>query len=584
MINITINGKKVQVEEGITLLEAAKQAGFNIPTLCYNDDLEATGGCGLCVTKVKMGPGYRTMRACTTKVAEGMEAITQDAELMRTRKTVLELILSNHPQDCLSCERNHNCELQQLASDFGIREIPFANIVNEIPQTLDCSSKSIKIDTTKCIQCGRCVQVCQKVQKINALASISRGISTEMKAGGEVELGDSPCINCGQCAAHCPVGAIVEKEAIDYVWDALLDSRKYCIVQCAPAVRVGIGEEFGLPIGTNSTGKMLSALRALGFKGIFDTNFGADLTIMEEGSELVDRVTNNGVLPLLTSCCPAWVNYVEKFAQDMIPHLSSAKSPHQMVGPVAKTYYAQKMGIDPKDIVVVSVMPCTAKKQEIDRDSNMSSSGHQDVDYVLTTRELGKMIKQAGIEFAKLEDGKGDDMMADYTGAATIFGATGGVMEAALRTGAYLITKKDLEKVEFYDVRGLKGVKEATVKIGELELKAAVVNGIGNVPPVIEMIREAKANGKPLPYHFVEVMACPGGCVTGGGQPYGGNDKVRVARAKGLYDEDSALQKRCSHHNESIKKLYKDFLGEPLHGKSHELLHTTYQKRNKYNK
>lgn len=583
MITVKINGKSVQVKEGISLLEAAKQAGSNIPTLCYNKDLEATGGCGLCVTKVKMGASYRTMRACTTTVSDGMEAITQDPELMETRKTVLELILSNHPQDCLSCERNHNCELQELSAQFGITKIPFKNIVEELPATFDNSAKSIKIDTTKCIHCGRCVQVCQQVQKINALASISRGINTEMKAGGEVTLADSPCINCGQCALHCPVGAIVEQDATEDVWKALHDETKVCIAQCAPAVRVAIGEEFGLPIGTNATGKMISALYDLGFDYVFDTNTGADFTIMEESSELKERIVNNGELPLFTSCCPAWVNYVEKKAQDMLPNLSSAKSPHQMVGALTKTYFAKKMGIDPKNIVMVSVMPGMAKKYEISRDEKMSSSGLQDVDHVIVTRELAKMIKQAGIDFAHLEERKGDDIMASYTGAGTIFGATGGVMEAALRTAYFLVSGKDSSKLDFTEVRGLNGVKEATIKIGSLEVKAAVVNGIGNAEPVLELVRKAKAEGKNVPYHFIEVMSCSGGCVAGGGQPYGIDDEVRKLRAKGLYDEDSASSIRCSHHNEAVASVYKDFLGKPLHDNAHKYLHTSYQKRKAYN-
>jgi len=584
MITAKIDGKTVQVEEGTTILKAARQAKINIPTLCYNEDLNPTGACGLCVTKVKMGPGFRMMRACTTEIAEGMDIVTRDPELMEVRKTVLELILSNHPQDCLSCVRNQKCELQEMAADFGITRNDFKNINATLPHRLDCTGKGVKIDTSKCINCGRCVQVCQEVQKVNALAALGRGIKTTIAAGGEVDLADSPCVNCGQCAAHCPVGAITEKDSTDKVWDALHDGNKYCIAQCAPAVRVAIGEEFGFPVGRNMTGKMLASLYALGFKGVFDTNTGADFTIMEEGSELVHRIKNKGVLPLITSCCPAWVNYAEKFAPEILPNVSSAKSPHEMVGAIAKTYYAKKMGIDPKDIVVVSVMPCTAKKQEIDRDENMSSSGYQDVDYVITTRELARMIRQGGVDFAGLEDRKGDDLLAEYTGAATIFGATGGVMEAALRSAYYLVTGTDYDKVEFKEVRGLKGVKETTVKMDGLAVKAAVINGLGNVQPVLDMVEKAKAEGKELPYHFIEVMACPGGCVTGGGQPYGSTDEVRKLRAKGLYDEDSSAVQRCSHHNKAVAQVYKEYLGEPLHGKAHELLHTTYQKRKLYNK
>lgn len=582
MIKVTINGKTVEVKEGSSILDAARLANVKIPTLCKHPDLEASGGCGLCIVKIK---GLNKMlRACTTEVTPNMEVTTHDPELVSVRKTVLELIMSNHPQDCLTCARNQNCELQSLCAEFGIRENHFPNILNSRPHKKDNSAKGICIDTSKCIQCGRCVQVCQKMQNVWALSFLHRGINTQLSPAGDIELKDSPCVNCGQCSAHCPVGAIVEQDDTQEVWDALQDTTKHCVVQIAPAVRVAIGEAFGYPVGTNLTGKLISALYEIGFDAVFDTNTGADLTIMEEASELKHRLTTGGVLPLITSCCPAWVDYLEKYHGDLIDNFSSAKSPHEMVGVLAKTYYAKKHNIDPKDIFVVSIMPCTAKKFEIGRSEDMSSSGYKDVDVSLTTRELGRMIKQAGIEFSKLEDKKGDDILSQYTGAGTIFGATGGVMEAALRTAHYLITGQDAKNIDFKKVRGLKGIKEAKVNVGGVDVKVAIAHGLGNVGILMDKIKKAKAEGKEPPYQFIEVMACEGGCVAGGGQPYGVTDELRKARAKGLYNEDKHMKVRCSHHNEGVKTLYKEFLGAPLSETAEHFLHNHYKCRNCYKK
>ncbi len=581
MIKATINGKPVEVKEGTSILEAAREANVKIPTLCHHEDLEATGGCGLCIVKVE--GSNKMLRACTTAITEGMKIITHDPELIAVRKSVLELIMSNHPKDCLTCAKNQQCELQNLCAEFGIRENRYPNILNIRPHYKDNSAKGICIDTAKCIQCGRCVQVCQKVQNVWALSFQHRGIKTTLRPAG-VDLKDSPCVNCGQCAAHCPVGAIVAQDDTQKVWDALRDPNKHCVVQFAPAVRVAIGEAFGYPVGKNLTGELTAALYELGFNTVLDTNFGADLTIMEEASEFKHRLTNNGVLPLITSCCPAWVDFLEKYHTDMLDNFSSAKSPHEMVGVLAKTYYAKQHNLDPKDVFVVSVMPCTAKKFEIGRSKEMSSSGYPDVDVSLTTREIARMIKQAGIEFNKLTPRKGDHILAEYTGAGTIFGATGGVMEAALRTAYFLVTGENAKDIDFKKVRGLKGIKEAKIDVKGTEVRVAVAHGLGNVEKLMQIVKKAKAEGKEIPYHFIEVMACTGGCVAGGGQPFGVTNELRAARAKGLYSEDSHMKLRCSHDNPAVKQLYKEFLGEPLHGKAHELLHTHYTARKKYQK
>lgn len=581
MVNIKINGITLKVKEGTTILEASKRAGVKIPTLCNHPDLPPWASCGICVVKLENSP--KMVRACSTPVAPNMSVITHDPEIVEVRKTVIELMLSNHPNDCLQCPRNQNCELQRLTAEFGIREVPFDMKLRDLP--VDESSPSIVLNPEKCVRCGRCVQVCQQMQNVWALEFLGRGETTRIAPAADVKLGESPCIKCGQCSAHCPVGAIYEKDQTQLVWDALRDPDRYCIVQIAPAVRVALGEAFGLPPGTVVTKKIYTALRRLGFNAVFDTNFGADLTIMEEGSELVERLTKgNGELPLITSCCPGWVDYMEKYCADMIPHFSTAKSPQAMVGALANTYYAEKMGIDPKKIFMVSIMPCTAKKYEIERSKEMFSSGTQDIDVSLTTRELSRLIKSAGIDFLNLPDSDADSILGAYTGAGTIFGATGGVMEAAVRTAHKLVTGKELESVEFTPVRGLSGVKVATVELGGKELKIAVAHWMNNIEQVLDKVREAKKTGAELPFHFIEVMACRGGCVGGGGQPYGATDEIRKARAAGLYSDDERSTYRCSHENPYITQLYTEFLGAPLSHKSHELLHTHYTPKPLYTK
>ncbi len=576
-----INGMPVEFDAGMTILEAAKKVQVKIPTLCHHPDVKPTAACGICVVRVR---GTKKMlRACSTPIEEGMDIITHDPELVDIRRTVVELILSNHPNDCLKCGRNNNCELQHMVADFAIWEEKFKKIVPEIPK--DDTTGTIVLDPSKCIKCGRCVEVCQEVQDVWALSFLERGFVTRISAAGEITLGDSPCVRCGQCSAHCPTGAIFEKDDVIKVWRALQDPEKHCVVQIAPSVRVAVGEGFGFPPGTNLTGKIYALLRRLGFKAVFDTNFSADVTIMEEASEFVERfVHKKGPLPLITTCCPSWVDFMEKFHTDMIEHFSSAKSPQEMMGALAKTYYPEKNNIDPAKVVMVSIMPCTAKKYEISRSEEMYASGYQGTDIVLTTRELIRMIKQAGIDFTKLPDEAPDHLMGDYSGAGTIFGATGGVMEAALRTAYHFVTGENLQKVEFENVRGLEGVKETTVAIKGTEIKIAVAHGLANVAYVIHKIRQAKENGDPLPYHFVEVMACPGGCVGGGGQPYGVNDEVRAARSKGLYADDAACQVRCSHDNPFVKKLYAEYLDAPLSEKAHHLLHMKYKPRPEYRK
>ncbi len=574
MVKAKINGIEIQVKKGTSILEAAKKINISIPSLCKHPDLDATAACGICVVKIK--GSNKMLRSCCTPLEEGVEVITHDHELQDIRRTIIELILSHHPNDCLRCARNNNCELQRLAADFGIREVQFSHFSKDLPE--DSSTKTITLVPDKCILCGRCVQVCQQLQDVWALSFLERGHKTRISAAGDISLNESPCVRCGQCSAHCPTGAIAEYDETVPVWEKLHDKDKYCVVQIAPAVRVAIGEAFGCPEGANLTGKIYAALRRLGFKAVFDTSFGADLTIMEEASEFLQRfVHSKGKLPLITSCCPSWVDFMEKFYPNMIEHFSSAKSPHEMVGVLSKTYYAQKQSIDPSKIFMVSIMPCTAKKYEIIRSKEMFSSGYQDVDVSLTTRELSRMIKQAGIDFNSLEPEAPDHMLGDYTGAGVIFGATGGVMEAALRTAHYFITGKNSKKVEFESVRGLKGVKETSVHIKGIEVRVAIAHGLGNVEYVLKCIQDAIAKGTELPYHFVEVMACPGGCVGGGGQPYGVTDKLRVARAHGLYEEDDDKELHNSHDNPYVKQLYKEFLGEPLSEKSHKYLHTHYK-------
>jgi len=581
MIQAKINGIDIKVKEGTTILDAAKKVNVNIPTLCKHPDLEATAACGICIVKAK--GSNKMLRSCCTPLEKGMDIITHDDELQEARRTVIQLILSNHPNDCLQCARNNHCELQRLAADFGIRAVSFPHVTKELPQ--DSSTKTITLVPDKCILCGRCVQVCQQMQDVWALSFLERGFQTRISPAGDINLSESPCVRCGQCSAHCPTGAIAEFDQTPEVWKALHDPTKYCVVQIAPAVRVAIGEAFGYPEGVNLTGKLYSALRRLGFKAVFDTSFAADLTVMEEAAEFVQRFAHGkGALPLITSCCPSWVDFMEKFYPDMIKHFSSAKSPQAMLGVLAKTYYAEQNKIDPASIYMVSIMPCTAKKYEIQRSEEMYASGYPDINVSLTTRELARIIKQSGIDFPHLPDAEPDQIMGEYTGAGVIFGATGGVMEAALRTAHYMVTGEDAPKVDFENVRGLKGVKETEVHIKGNTIRVAIAHGLENVEYVLRRVQKAIVEKTELPYHFIEVMACPGGCVGGGGQPYGVTDHLRVARAHGLYRDDDEKELQYSHRNPYIKKVYKEFLEKPLSEKSHKLLHTHYTGRPLYKK
>jgi len=581
MLNLKINGKPVQVEAGTTILDAAKKVNVKIPTLCYNPDLPAWAACGICIVRMEGSP--KMVRACCTPVAENMSVITHDPEIVAVRRTVIELILSNHPNDCLQCPRNGSCELQTLAAEFGIRDMPYERFLKDLP--IDTSNPAIVLNPQKCIRCGRCVKVCQDMQNVWAIEFLGRGEKGRIAPAADVKLGDSPCIKCGQCAAHCPVGAIYEHDDTQRVWTGLQQADLHSVVQIAPAVRVALGEEFGLEPGQLMTKKIYAALRKLGFKTVFDTNFSADLTIIEEGTELVKRLTEGkGEIPLITSCCPAWVDYMEKYYSDMIPNFSTAKSPQQMMGAMIKTYWAKKANVDPAKVFSVSVMPCTAKKWETGRNDDMKSSGFQDVDISITTRELARMIKQAGIDILNLPEEDADNPLGPYTGAGTIFGATGGVMEAAVRTAYNLVTKKELEDVNFMPVRGLEGVKVAEVDMNGTKIRIAVAHQMGNIAAVLDEIRAAKAAGKETPYHFVEVMACRGGCISGGGQPYGATDEVRSKRMAGLYSDDVKSTYRCSHDNPYIKQVYAEFLGEPNGHTAHKLLHTHYEARPLYMK
>ncbi|MBI5770505.1 MAG: iron hydrogenase small subunit [Verrucomicrobia bacterium] len=579
MITARINDLPVEVPEGTSILDAARRVQVKIPTLCKHKDLLPTAACGICIVRNK--GSNKMIRACCTPLENGMEITTHDSDIVDVRRSTLELILSNHPNACLTCGRNGECELQTLAADFNIHHEAIKRYVKETPA--DTSTDSIVIEFVKCIKCGRCVQVCQDMQNVWALSFLDRGINTRMAPAGDIVLAESPCVKCGQCSAHCPTGAIVEKDETAAVWNALHDTDKICVVQIAPSVRVTVGEAFGLPPGANLTKKLYSALRRLGFKAVFDTNFSADVTIVEEASEFIERFAHKrGALPLITSCCPSWTDHMEKRHWDFIDNFSTAKSPQQMLGVLAKTYYAQKLGLDPAKLYMVSIMPCTAKKYELSRTEEMYASGHKDVDVALTTRELARMIKQSGIDFLNLPDAEADSLLGDYSGAGTIFGATGGVMEAAVRTAHFYATGRKLDKVELESVRGLQGVKEGTVQIDGATVRVAVAHGLANVEAVLDRVREARKAGKDTPYHFIEVMACPGGCIGGGGQPYGVDNERRKLRIAGLYQDDRDRTVRYSHENPEVIRLYKEFLEKPLSTKSHHLLHTRYTARPLY--
>lgn len=570
MITLTINGQTVQAPKNATILEAARSAGIHIPTLCYHSELAPEGACRLCVVEAT---GARTLVAsCVYPVAEGMVVKTNTDKVRAARRMVVELLLGNHPKDCLACQKSGDCELQNIAADLGLRKIRFEGGARKA-HTIDASNPCLVRDQEKCILCGRCIRVCRDVQGMSVYSFAERGFDTIVSTAFEQDLGKVECSYCGQCASVCPTGAIVEKDDTEKVWSAINDPDKIVIVQTAPAVRVALGEELGMEPGSIVTGKMVAALRNLGFDRIFDTNFSADLTIMEEGHEFLHRLTNGGVLPMITSCSPGWVNMIELKYPDLLPHLSSAKSPQQMFGAIAKTYYAEKAGIDPAKIVSVSVMPCTAKKAEAAR-PEMNASGYRDVDVVITTRELGRMIREAGLDFKHLPEDSYDSPLGTGTGAAVIFGTTGGVMEAALRTVADVLTGENLQTVDYNDVRGMEQTREAELTIAGNTVKIAVVHTLASARKILERIRAGEAD-----YQFIEVMACPGGCIGGGGQPIPVNAEIRRARREGLFDCDSANELRKSHENPEIKELYDTWLGKPLGEKAHSLLHTHYHQQ-----
>ena len=578
MVNVTIDKMPVEVEPNTTIIEAARKAGINIPTLCYHEDLKPTAACGVCVVQIEGVPVPK--RACSTPVWEGMKVKTNSKMLRSLRKTLVELILSNHDVTCPTCVANGKCELQNLAYTMDIDPEESMPLLRK--KEVDYSSVSIIRDVNKCINCGRCVQVCSEVQTVNALTFADRGFESHIDTAMSLGMGSSACVNCGQCTVYCPTGALHEKDDTDYIWDALFDEKKHVVVQEAPSIRASLGEEFGMDIGTVTVGKMYAALKRLGFDAIFDTNFSADLTILEEGTEVVDILTKKpDKLPVITSCSPGWVKFMETYFPDLGCHVSTAKSPQQMMGVLAKTYYAEKNNIDPENIVSVSIMPCTAKKFEAQREEH-NDSGYQDVDYVLTTREFVRMINEANLDFQNLPDEEPYHALADHTGAGTIFGATGGVMEAAIRSAYFLVTGEDMKAVDIQAVRGMDGIKEAEVDIKGTKVKVAVAHGLGNARKLLEKVRKQKEETGKTEYAFIEIMACPGGCVGGGGQPFGSSLAMRARRGQGLYQDDKSLPKRCSHHNPMINKIYEEYLEKPGSHKAHKLLHTHYFEREQF--
>ncbi len=590
MIKLTINNMPVEVQEGTTILDAAKKLKFKIPTLCHHPDLCVAGNCRICVVEVK---GSRTLTAsCSTPVAEGMDIQTNSLNVRKARKDIVELLLSEHNMDCTKCYKNCICELQSIAREYISESDRFIDV--SIRKPIDKSSPAIQKDDSKCIKCQRCVRTCEELQHVGALSMAHKGDKANVETFLDLPIDDVVCTNCGQCVNRCPTGALTERHYIDEVWEALADPKKHVVVQTAPAVRVALGEALGFEPGKSVTGQMVTALRRMGFDKVFDTNFTADLTIIEEGNELLKRLKTalkdkgKVALPMMTSCSPGWIKYIEHEFPTLLDNLSTCKSPQQMFGAVAKTYYAQKADINPANMIVVSVMPCTAKKFEAARDE-MNSSGYQDVDYVITTRELALMIQQAGIDFPSLEETAADSILGEHTGAGVIFGATGGVMEAALRTAYEVITGREVpfKNLEITPVRGMDGVKEASIKIegclpewsflNGAELKLAIAHGLTNARTLMKEIEKGTAN-----YHFIEIMACPGGCLGGGGQPIPTNLEIRKKRMEAIYEEDRGMALRKSHDNPEVKRLYEEFLKEPLGHKSHDLLHTHYKKRQKY--
>lgn len=577
MVNIVMDNRKLQVPSNYTVLQAARDANIDIPTLCFLKDINEIGACRMCVVEIK---GAKSLQAaCVYPVSEGLEIDTKSAAVRESRKVTLELILSNHDRNCLTCVRSRNCELQKLAEELNIKNIRFDGDKKKLP--IDDFSPSIVRDPNKCVLCRRCVSMCANVQQVSAIGTNDRGFKTTVSSAFNKSLNEVPCTMCGQCITVCPVGALREKDDTDKVWEALANPELTVVVQTAPAVRVALGEEFGMKIGSRVTSNMIASLRRLGFKKVFDTNTAADLTIMEEGTELLERIKNGGKLPLITSCSPGWIKFCEHNYPELLDNLSTCKSPHEMFGAILKSYYAEKEGLDPSKIFVVSIMPCTAKKFEAKR-PELSSTGYPDVDVVLTTRELARMIREAGIDFEELPLRHFDDPMGEASGAGAIFGATGGVTEAALRTVAEILSGKSIDEIEYNEVRGTKGIKEVVIKLEGITLKAAIANGLGNAKKLLDMVKSGEGD-----YHFIEIMACPGGCVTGGGQPIQPSEvrswvDLRRERAEAIYEEDRDLPIRKSHENPAVQMLYRDCFEKPGSHKAHELLHTHYQARENF--